>query len=160
MAANLVEVAGRPGLLRIVIFGRAPTGTWRRASMLLSLLAALGIWFFFIRTRGWEPPAGMSAEFSAYVHWGLLTYLGVQLTMLIWTGAGGSRAEVWIDTLTSLIPAVLIFYILALHWNHFEELPLEQLRFAKSTALTMGIDFIVDFGVAIATQKRSWTIHR
>jgi hypothetical protein len=130
----------------------------RRFSMLLSLMAAVAIWYFFMAMRGWKPVSGLESEISSYVTWGLLIYLGVQLTMLIWTSTGGTRREVWLDTMTSLVPFVLVIYVLVDHWRHLEELPLEQLRLAKSTALTAGIDFMADLGVAIATQRRWWLV--
>jgi hypothetical protein len=144
-----------PGLFKLILYGRDGAGFGLRLSVYLSAAAAWLIWLFFIRMRGWDPPASMEAEFLAYVHWGLLLYLGTQLTIQITTSAGGGRAAVWLDTATSLVPLVLILYVLTQHWNHYTVLPLDQLRIAKSTALTLGIDFIVDFGLATSTQKRA-----
>jgi len=132
----------------------------RRFSMLLSLLTAVVIWYFFMQMRGWTPPTGEEVDYSTYVHWFLLAYLAIQLIVLIPTSAVGSTGEVWLDTFTSLLPLLLVLYVLMLHWSNLERLPLEQLRYAKSTMGVMAIDFIVDFWVAVATQNQARTISR
>jgi hypothetical protein len=132
----------------------------RRFSMALSVVTAVAIWYFFMQMRGWTPPVGEEVDFSTYVHWFLLGYLAIQLIVLIPTSGAGSTGEVWLDTFTSLIPLLLVLYVLMLHWSNLERLPLEQLRYAKSTMGVMAIDFIVDFWVAVATQNQTKTISR
>jgi len=132
----------------------------RRFSMVLSVVTAVAIWYFFMQMRGWTPPVGEEVDFSTYVHWFLLGYLAIQLIVLIPTSGAGSTGEVWLDTFTSLIPLLLVLYVLMLHWSNLERLPLEQLRYAKSTMGVMAIDFIVDFWVAVATQNQTKTISR
>jgi len=121
--------------------------------MFLSVLAAVGIWVFFIRMRGWAPPAGEEASYSTYFHWLLLAFLALQLTMLVFATRDGTTGEVWLDTITSLIPMLLAIYVLALHWGHHAELPLEQLRYAKSVSIVMAIDFLVDFAITLRAQR-------
>jgi hypothetical protein len=149
-----------PDKHRSVFLGSDATGGGRRISMLFSVLGAVAIWLFFFDMRGWKPAPGTESEISAYVHWVLLLYLGLQLTVLVWTSTGGSRGEVWVDTLTTLVPVCLVGYALVEHWRGLASLPLEQLRLAKSTFLTVSIDFIVDFGVAMATQRRWMFVRR
>ena len=132
----------------------------RGFSMLLSVVTAFLIWYFFMHMRGWTPPAGEEVDYSTYVHWFLLAYLAVQLVVLIPSSASGSTGEVWLDTFTSLLPLLVVLYVLMLHWSNLERLPLEQLRYAKSTLGVMAIDFIVDFWVAVATQNQTRSISR
>jgi hypothetical protein len=132
----------------------------RRFSMSLSLLTAVAIWYFFMQMRGWTPPAGEELDYSTYVHWALLGYLALQLIVLIPTSGTGSTGEVWLDTFTSLIPLLLVLYVLMLHWSNLERLPLEQLRYAKSTMGVMAIDFVVDFWVAVTTQNQTRPVSR
>lgn len=132
----------------------------RPLSMLLSLIAAVVIWYFFMHMRGWTPPVGAEVDYSTYVHWFLLCYLAIQLIVLIPTSAAGSTGETWLDTFTSLLPFLIVLYVLMLHWSNLERLPLEQLRYAKSTLGVMGLDFVVDFWVAVATQNQSRAISR
>jgi len=127
----------------------------RPLSMALSLLATGAIWFFFLHMRGWMPPAGEEVDFSTYVHWFLLGYLAIQLIILIPTSGESSLGEAWLDTFTSLLPLLLVLYVLMLHWNHLEALPLEQLRYAKSTLGVLALDFVVDFWVAVAAQTHA-----
>jgi hypothetical protein len=132
----------------------------RPLSMVLSLLAAVVIWYFFMQMRGWTPPVGEEVDYSTYVHWFLLGYLAIQLIILIPTSATGGTGQVWLDTFTSLLPFLIVLYVLMLHWSNLERLPLEQLRFAKSTMGVMGLDFVVDFWVAVATQNQAKPISR
>jgi hypothetical protein len=136
------------GIFRRLFFGR-------RFSMWLSVLTAVAIWYFFMQMRGWTPPAGEEADYSTYVHWFLLGYLAVQLIVLIPTSNTGHTGEAWFDTFTSLLPLLVVLYILMLHWSNLERLPLEQLRYAKSTLGVMALDFVVDFWVAVATQSHA-----
>jgi hypothetical protein len=132
----------------------------RRFSMSLSLLTAVAIWYFFMQMRGWTPPAGQELDYSTYVHWALLGYLALQLIVLIPTSGTGSTGEIWLDTFTSLIPLLLVLYVLMLHWSNLERLPLEQLRYAKSTMGVMAIDFVVDFWVAVMNQNQARPVSR
>jgi len=142
-----IETARRSGAVRRFLFGR-------RLSMVLSTFTAVAIWYFFMQMRGWTPPAGEEVDYSTYVHWFLLGYLAVQLIVLIPASAsGGSSGEAWLDTFTSLLPLLLVLSVLMLHWSNLERLPLEQLRYAKSTLGVMGLDFVVDFWVAVAGQS-------
>jgi hypothetical protein len=132
----------------------------RRFSMALSVLSAVAIWYFFMQMRGWTPPEGQELDYSTYVHWALLGYLALQLIVLIPTSGSGATGETWLDTFTSLLPLLLVLYVLMLHWSNLERLPLEQLRYAKSTMGVMAIDFVVDFWVAVAIQNQPKPISR
>jgi hypothetical protein len=132
----------------------------RPLSMALSLLATAVIWYFFMHMRGWMPPPGQEVDHSTYVHWFLLGYLAVQLIILIPNSGESSLGEAWLDTFTSLLPLLLVLYVLMLHWSHLEILPLEQLRYAKSTLGVMALDFVVDFWVAVALQTHARTAPR
>ena len=124
----------------------------RPLSMALSLLATVLMWVFFFRMRGWMPPAGEEVDYSTYVHWFLLAYLAIQLIVLIPVGHSSGLGEAWLDTFTSLVPLLVVLYVLLLHWSRLETLPLEQLRYAKSTMGVMALDFVVDFWVAVRAQ--------
>jgi hypothetical protein len=127
----------------------------RQLSMALSILAAVGIWYFFMQMRGWTPPEGQETDYSTYVHWFLLSYLAIQLILLIPASTEGSPFVAWVDTFTSLLPLLVVLYVLMLHWSNLEKLPIEQLRYAKSTLGVMTLDFIVDFWVAVAAQSHA-----
>jgi hypothetical protein len=154
MVSESIQAVEAPGLLRLFFFGRNAAGMCRRFSMALSCLATFAIWFFFIRMHGWTPPAELEAEYSTYVHWMLLVYLFLH-TLLIQTSAGANKGEVWLDTFTTFLPLALITYVLVEHWRHYTGLPLEQLRYAKSTWLVMLLDFSVDFVGAVRTERHT-----
>jgi hypothetical protein len=139
---------GRAGALWQFFFGR-------QLSMAMSILTAVGVWYFFMQMRGWTPPEGQEADYSTYVHWFLLGYLAIQLIILIPASTEGSPFFAWLDTFTSLLPLLVVLYVLMLHWSNLERLPIEQLRYAKSTLGVMTLDFIVDFWVAVATQSHA-----
>jgi hypothetical protein len=152
MVSESIKTVQAPGLMRLLFLGRSAAGACRRFSMLLSCLATLAIWLFFIKMHGWKPPVELEVEYSTYVHWGLLVYLFLH-TLLIQKSAGANRGEVWLDTFTAFMPLALITYVLVEHWRHYTGLPLEQLRYAKSTWLVMLLNFSVDFVGAVKTER-------
>jgi hypothetical protein len=154
MVSENIQAVEAPGLLRLLLLGKNSAGTCRRASMVLSCLATFAIGLFFIRMHAWKPPEGLEAEYSTHVHWALLIYLFLQ-TVLIQTSVAANRGEVWFDTLTTFMPLALITYVLVEHWRHYTGLPLEQLRYAKSTWLVMFLDFSADFVSAVRTERRA-----
>jgi hypothetical protein len=148
-----VSTPKRRAGIRSFLLGYDHAATGVRLSMLLSVLAGIGIWLFFIRMHGWKPPTGQEVDYSTYVHWLLLAFLAIQLTTLVFANWNSAGSEVWLDTFTSMIPMILGLWVLVLHWTKYATLPLEQLRYAKSVAAVMAIDFIVDFAVAVRSRK-------
>lgn len=122
-------------------------------SIVSSLTMALAIGIFFIAAAGWSPPAAsqVTADFS--VTWILLTYIWVQMGSLILVGAG-TKNQMWVDALTSIVPLFLIFYVLLQHLTGYVELSAFQARAAWATAYTMLLDVVIDLGVTVLLSRQ------
>jgi hypothetical protein len=83
----------------------------------------------------------------------LLTYIWVQMGSLIGVGSG-TKNQMWIDALTSIVPLFLIVYVILQHHTGFVVLSSFQIRTAWVTAYTMLLDVVVDLGVSILLSRR------
>jgi hypothetical protein len=118
-----------------------------------SLAMAVAILYFFIAMRGWTPTKEWErfADFS--VTWTLLTYVWLQMGSLIIVGAG-TKNQMWIDALTSIIPLFVIFYVIVQHLTGYEVLSSFQIQTAWATAYTMLLDVVVDLGVSVMLSRQ------
>jgi amino acid transporter len=124
-----------------------------QVSILASLLMAVIIGAFFIGMAGWSPRESWQelADFS--VTWILLTYIWVQMGSLILVGAG-TKNQMWLDALTSIIPLFLIFYVVIQHYSGYVILSPFQTRAAWVTAYTMLLDVVIDLGVSVLLSRQ------
>jgi len=124
-----------------------------QVSILSSLLMAIIIGMFFIAMAGWSPPESWQelADFS--VTWILLTYIWVQMGSLILVGAG-TKNQMWLDALTSIIPLFVILYVIIQHHSGYVILSAFQAKTAWVTAYTMLLDVVVDLGVSVLLSRQ------
>ncbi len=122
-------------------------------SITSSLLMTFAIGIFFLGMTGWMPSESwqVSADFS--VTWVLLTYIWVQMGSLILVGSG-TKNQMWVDALTSILPLFLIFYVLLQHVTGFVELSPFQARAAWATGYTMLLDVVIDLGVSVLLSRQ------
>jgi hypothetical protein len=122
-------------------------------SILSSLLMAVVIGVFYIAMAGWSPPPARQelADFS--VTWILLTYIWVQMGSLILVGAG-TRNQMWLDALTSIVPLFLILYVIVQHHSGYVVLSPFQAKAAWATAYTMLLDVVIDLGVTVLLSRQ------
>lgn len=108
-----------------------PTRRWHargyQVSIFSSLLMAASIGGFFIAMAGWSPPQSWEEIASFAVIWILLTYIWVQMGSLILVGAG-TKNQMWIDVLTSIVPLFLIVYVLLQHHSGYVVLSSFQVK--------------------------------
>jgi hypothetical protein len=108
---------------------------------------------FFIGFPGWTPPDAWQPYADFSVTWILLTYIWVQMGSLIVVGSG-TKNQMWIDALTSIVPLFLIVYVILQHHTGFVILSSFQIRTAWVIAYTMLLDVVVDLGVSILLSRR------
>ena len=87
------------------------------------------------------------------VTWVLLTYIWIQMGSLILVGAG-TKNQMWIDALTSIIPLFVIVYVLLQHYTGYVILSSFQARTAWVTAYTMLLDVVIDLGVTVLLSRQ------
>ncbi len=124
-----------------------------KISIASSVLIAASIVVFFILMPGWAPPDAWQPYADFAVTWLLLTYIWVQMGSLILVGSG-TKNQMWIDALTSIVPLFLIFYVVLQHHTGYVTLSSFQIRTAWVTAYTMLLDVVVDLGVSILLSRR------
>lgn len=122
-------------------------------SILSSLAMALAIGLFFIWGAGWSPPIEWQERADFAVTWVLLTYIWVQMGSLILVGSG-TKNQMWIDALTSIVPLFLIFYVILQHLAGYVVLSPFQARTAWVTAYTMLLDVVIDLGVTVLLSRQ------
>ena len=122
-------------------------------SMVSSLAMALAIGLFFIGMAGWSPSQGWQSRADLAVTWILLTYIWVQMGSLILVGAG-TKHQMWLDALTSIIPLFIIAYVVVQHHTGFIVLSTFQIKAAWVTAYTMLLDVVVDLGVSVMLSRQ------
>jgi hypothetical protein len=115
------------------------------------MAACIGV--FFIAMAGWGPSADWQelADFS--VTWVLLTYIWVQMGSLILVGAG-TKNQMWLDALTSIVPLFLILYVVVQHHSGYVVLSSFQAKTAWATAYTMLLDVVIDLGVTVLLSRQ------
>jgi hypothetical protein len=118
-----------------------------------SLLMAITIGWFFIAGAGWGPPEMWQTNADFAVTWLLLTYIWVQMGSLI-VVCIGTKHQMWIDALTSIVPLFLIVYVLLQHHIGYVVLSSFQAKTAWVTAYTMLLDVVVDLGVSVLLSRQ------
>lgn len=118
-----------------------------------SLLMTVVIGLFFVATPGWSPPAQWLGRAEFGVTWILLTYIWVQMGSLILVGAG-TKNQMWIDALTSIVPLFTITYVVLQHHGGYVVLSSFQINTAWVTAYTMLLDVVVDLGVSVMLSRQ------
>lgn len=118
-----------------------------------SLLMAVAIGVFFIGMKGWSPPVDQQllADFS--VTFGLLTYIWLQMGSLILVGSG-TKNQMWLDALTSIIPLFMVVYVLLQHHTGIWVLSYYQAMAAWACAYTMLLDVVIDLGVSVLLSRQ------
>lgn len=124
-----------------------------KVSIVSSLLIALFIGLFFIWAAGWSPPEHWLARADITVTWVLLTYIWIQMGSLILVGVG-TKNQMWIDALTSIIPLFVIVYVILQHYGGYVVLSSFQARTAWVTAYTMLLDVVIDLGVTVLLSRQ------
>ncbi len=122
-------------------------------SIASSLLIATMIGVFFIGMAGWTPPESWQSRADLTVTWILLTYIWVQMGSLILVGAG-TKNQMWLDALTSIIPLFVIFYVILQHYGGFIVISQFQVNTAWVTAYTMLLDVVIDLGVSVMLSRQ------
>jgi hypothetical protein len=122
-------------------------------SIFSSLGMAVIIAVFFIAMAGWTIPQGWEEIATFAVMWTMLTYIWVQMGSLILIGAG-SKNQMWLDALTSIVPLFLIVYVLLQHYSGYVVLSPFQAKTAWATAYTMLLDVVVDLGVSVLLSRQ------
>jgi hypothetical protein len=122
-------------------------------SIASSLLMAVAIGLFFIAGAGWSPPENWQEQFDFAVTWLLLTYIWIQMGSLILVGAG-TKNQMWIDALTSIVPLFLIVYVVLQHYSGYVVLSSFQVKTAWVTAYTMLLDVVIDLGVTVLLSRQ------
>ena len=118
-----------------------------------SLIMSLVIGLFFIAAAGWSPPAQWLGRAEFAVTWTLLTYIWIQMGSLILVGAG-TKNQMWIDALTSIVPLFMISYVILQHHGGYVVLSSFQINTAWVTAYTMLLDVVVDLGVSVMLSRQ------
>ena len=145
--SSAVTQAGRP----VPVRHWYPSGY--KISVWSSLLAALAIGFFFIAGAGWSPTEAWQSEAAFGVTWFMLTYIWLQMGSLVVAGAG-TKSQMWVDALTSIVPLFLIVYVLLQHYGGFIVVSPFQVHAAWATAYTMLLDVVIDLGVTILLSRQ------
>jgi hypothetical protein len=134
-----------------------PLRRWHSAghqvSILSSLLVAVGTGIFFIGLRGWAPPSEWQLQADFSVTWILLTYIWIQMGSLILVGVG-TKNQMWLDAFTSVVPLLVIVYVILQYYSGYLELSHFQVKTAFVTAYTMLLDFVVDLGVSVLLSRQ------
>lgn len=124
-----------------------------QVSIFSSLLMAVVVGLFFIAMAGWSPPQAWQELVDFSVTWILLTYIWVQMGSLILVGAG-TKNQMWLDALTSIIPLFLIVYVVVQHHSGYVVLSSFQAKTAWVTAYTMLLDVVIDLGVTVLLSRQ------
>jgi hypothetical protein len=122
-------------------------------SIISSLFMALAIGIFFIGMTGWVPLPSWQARADLAVTWILLTYIWVQMGSLILVGAG-TKNQMWIDALTSIVPLFVIVYVIMQHYAGFIVISPFQINTAWLVGYTMLLDVVIDLGVSVMLSRQ------
>lgn len=122
-------------------------------SIVSSLIMAVSCGLFFIAAAGWSPPPAWQGQADFAVTWILLTYIWVQMGSLILVGSG-TKHQMWLDALTSIVPLFIIVYVVVQHHTGFIVLSTFQIKTAWVTAYTMLLDVVVDLGVSVMLSRQ------
>lgn len=134
-----------------------PKRRWHAKGYAISITSSLGmglaIGLFFIAGAGWNPSVAWQEHADFAVTWILLSYIWVQMGSLILAGAG-TKHQMWIDALTSIVPLFLIFYVILQHLAGYLVLSPFQARTAWVTGYTMLLDVVIDLGVSVLLSRQ------
>ena len=130
---------------------RRPTGY--QISIFSSLFMAALIGIFFMAMAGWSPSEPWHERADFAVTWTLLTYIWVQMGTLILVGAG-TKNQMWLDALTSIVPLFLILYVVLQHHSGYVVLSSFQAKTAWVTAYAMLLDVVIDLGVTVLLSRQ------
>jgi hypothetical protein len=72
---------------------------------------------------------------------------------LILVGAG-TKNQMWLDALTSIVPLFLILYVVVQHHSGYVVLSSFQAKTAWATAYTMLLDVVIDLGVTVLLSRQ------
>lgn len=136
---------------------RLPIRRWHatgyQISIFSSLTMAAFVAAFFIALAGWSPPQIWQEVADFSVTWVLLTYIWIQMGSLILVGAG-TKNQMWLDALTSMLPLFLILYVVVQHHSGYVVLSSFQAKAAWVTAYTMLLDVVIDLGVTVLLSRQ------
>lgn len=117
-------------------------------SIAASVLAAFAIAAFFFGAPGWAPVEDRHMTSSFAVMYLLLTYLFLQMLAHIFYGPA-LRSHMLIDMLSSLLPVMVILYVLVEYSRGYLVISTFQLNAALLTAYAMTLDLFVDIGLTL-----------
>lgn len=134
-----------------------PARHWHASGYAVSIVSSLGasvaIGIFFIAGAGFTPAEDWQTFDDFTVTWLLLTYIWLQMGSLLLVGAG-TKQQMWLDALTSIVPLFVIMYVLLQHYTGYMEISSFQVKTAWVTAYTALLDLVVDLGVTIMLSRQ------
>jgi hypothetical protein len=121
-------------------------------SIIASISAAVAIGIFFYWKPAWSPAADAQMPYDFAVMWVLLTYMWVQMgTHILFAAA--TRNQMLLDTLSSILPTLVIAYVLAEYYRGDLAASAYQLNTAWLTAYAMFLDLVLDLSIAISMRR-------
>jgi hypothetical protein len=117
-----------------------------------SVIAAVAIALGFFGAPGWTPTEGGDTAASFAVMYVLLTYLFLQMVAHIFYRPA-SRRQMLIDLLSSLLPVMIILYVLVDYSRGNLAVSTFQLNAALLTIYAMTLDLLVDIGLMLWPQR-------
>lgn len=122
-------------------------------SIAASVIAAVVVAAFFFGAPGWAPTEDAQLPSSFAVMYALLTYLFLQMVAHVFYRPP-TRRQMLIDMLSSLLPVVILLYILADYSRGNLTVSTFQLNAALLTLYAMTLDLLVDIGLIL--WPRQW----
>ncbi len=117
-------------------------------SIAASVIAAGAVAVFFFGAPGWAPTEQSQLSSSFALMYALLTYLFLQMVAHVFYRPP-SRRQMLIDMLSSLLPVVLLLYVLADYSRGHLAVSTFQLNAALLTLYAMTLDLLVDIGLIL-----------
>ncbi len=117
-------------------------------SITASVIAAGAVAVFFFGAPGWAPPEQSQLSSSFALMYALLTYLFLQMVAHVFYRPA-SRRQMLIDMLSSLLPVVILLYVLADYSRGHLAVSTFQLNAALLTLYAMTLDLLVDIGLIL-----------
>jgi hypothetical protein len=122
-------------------------------SISASTIAAAVIAVFFFGAPGWAPTGDSQLTSSFALMYALLTYLFLQLVAHVFYRPP-TRRQMLIDMLSSLLPVVILLYVLADFSRGNLAVSTFQLNAALLILYAMTLDLLVDIGLIL--WPRQW----
>ncbi len=113
-----------------------------------SVIAAVAIAVFFFGAAGWMPTEEGYLTSSFTLMYALLTYLVLQMVSHIFYHPP-SRRQMLVDMLSSLLPVVILLYVLVDYSRGNLAVSTFQLNAALLTIYAMTLDLLVDIGLML-----------